>query len=62
MSAPSRAPVFSCVHYFQAPVAQANLGFTVWGRGPERVAERKSSPCVHVLHKREIRHYHVGVQ
>ena len=23
---PSRAPVFSCAHYFQAPATQANVG------------------------------------
>ena len=28
---PSRAPVFSCVHYFQAPATQANMGCDLRG-------------------------------
>ena len=49
---PSRAPVFSCAHYFQAPAMQATM------RGSEELKDNGKSHTVKTP-SYEIPHYHI---
>ena len=49
---PSRAPVFFCVHYFQVPATQANLGkdmqrgLMMWSLPPVTWGNKRGEKCV----------------